>query len=65
VDARGTGAKADYVPPNAPRWSANALARYTVPVGPGSLSLQLDGNGLAQLYPGNPRWWKAHVIHRF
>jgi iron complex outermembrane receptor protein len=126
VDARGTGVKADYVPPNAPRWSANALARYTLPVGPGSLSLQLDGNymtrfwfnlsdlpvveqggfgvgnvrlfwspssgkyevgaavenvtdkhygvmgfdntgvnGLAQLYPGNPRWWKAHVIYHF
>jgi iron complex outermembrane receptor protein len=126
VDARGTGVKADYVPPNAPRWSANALARYTLPLGPGSLSLQLDGNymsrfwfnlsdlpvveqggfgvgnvrlfwspsngkyevgaavenvtdkhygvmgfdntgvnGLAQLYPGNPRWWKAHVIYHF
>ena len=22
-------------------------------------------NGLAQLYPGNPRWWKAHVIYHF
>jgi iron complex outermembrane recepter protein len=126
VDARGTGVKADYVPPNAPRWSANALARYTVPIGPGSVSLQLDGtymthfwfnlsdlpvveqggfgvgnvrlfwtpasgkyevgasvenvtdkhygvmgfdntsvNGLAQLYPGNPRWWKAHVMYHF
>jgi iron complex outermembrane receptor protein len=126
VDSRGTGVKADYIPPNAPRWSANALARYTLPVGPGSLSLQLDGNymshfwfnltqlpiveqagfgvgnvrlfwipadgkyevgasvenvgdkhygvmgfdntgvnGLAQLYPGNPRWWKAHVLYHF
>ena len=126
VDARGTTVKADYTPPNAPRWSANALARYTLPVGPGSLSFQLDGNymsrfwfnlsdlpiveqagfgvgnvrlfwtpssgkyevgasvenvtdrhygvmgfdntavnGLAQLYPGNPRWWKAHVLYHF
>lgn len=126
VDSRGTGVKANYIPPNAPRWSANALARYTLPVGPGSLSLQLDGNymshfwfnltelpvveqgafgvgnvrlfwtpsdgryevgasvenvtdkhygvmgfdntsvnGLAQLYPGNPRWWKMHVLYHF
>jgi iron complex outermembrane receptor protein len=126
VDSRGTGVKANYTPPNAPRWSANALARYTLPVGPGSLSLQLDGNymshfwfnltqlpvveqsafgvgnvrmfwtpsdgkyevgasvenvtdkhyavmgfdntsvnGLAQLYPGSPRWWKAHVLYHF
>ncbi len=126
VDSRGTGVKANYTPPNAPRWSANALARYTLPVGPGSLSLQLDGNymshfwfnltelpvveqgafgvgnvrlfwtpadgkyevgasvenvtdrhygvmgfdntsvnGLAQLYPGNPRWWKVHVLYHF
>ena len=126
VDARGTGVKADYIPPNAPRWSGNLLARYTLPAGPGALSLQLDGNymahfwfnlsdgpvveqggygignvrlfwtaatgkyevgasienvankhygvmgfdntavnGLAQLYPGNPRWWKAHVVYHF
>jgi iron complex outermembrane receptor protein len=126
VDSRGTGIKADYIPPNAPRWSANALARYTLPIGPGSVSLQLDGNymshfwfnltqlpiveqsafgvgnvrlfwtpssgkyevgasvenvadkhygvmgfdntsvnGLAQLYPGNPRWWKVHVLYHF
>jgi iron complex outermembrane receptor protein len=126
VDSRGTGVKADYTAPNAPRWSANALARYNLPVGPGTASLQLDGNymthfwfnlantpvvdqagfglanvrlfwtptggkyevgasvenvtnkhygvmgfdntginGLAQLYPGNPRWWKAHVLYHF
>ena len=126
VDSRGTGVKANYTPPNAPRWSANALARYTLPLGPGSLSLQLDGNymshfwfnltelpvveqsafglgnvrlfwtpsdgkyevgasvenvtdkhygvmgfdntsvnGLAQLYPGTPRWWKVHVLYHF
>jgi len=126
VDSRGTGVLADYTPPNAPRWSGNALARYTLPFGPGSLSLQVDGNymshfwfnltelpivsqggfavgnarlfwiptdgkyevgasvenftdkhygvmgfdntgvnGLAQLYPGNPRWWKVHVLYHF
>jgi iron complex outermembrane receptor protein len=126
VDSRGTGIPGNYIPPNAPRWSANALARYTLPLGPGSLSAQLDGNymshfwfnltelpvvaqggygignarlfwtpesakyevgasvenltdkhygvmgfdntgvnGLAQLYPGNPRWWKVHVLYHF
>ncbi len=126
VDSRGTGVLANYTAPNAPRWSANALARYNLPVGPGTVSLQLDGNymthfwfnlantpvvnqpgfgignvrlfwtprearyevgasvenvtnkhygvmgfdntginGLAQLYPGNPRWWKAHVTYHF
>jgi iron complex outermembrane receptor protein len=126
VDSRGTGVKGNFVPPNAPRWSANALVRYTLPLGPGAASLQLDGNymthfwfnlsdtpvvsqggfgvgnvrlfwtptsakyevgasvenvtnkhygvmgfdntsvnGLAQLYPGNPRWWKAHVVYHF
>lgn len=126
VDSRGTGVKADYTAPNAPRWSANALARYNLPIGPGIASLQVDGNymthfwfnlantpvvdqagfgvgnvrlfwtpdggkyevgtsvenvtnkhygvmgfdntginGLAQLYPGNPRWWKAHVLFHF
>ena len=126
VDSRGSGEPSNYVPPNAPRWSGNALARYTLPVGPGSLSLQVDGNymshfwfnltqsplvaqggyaignarlfwiptdgkyevgasveniadkhygvmgfdntgvnGLAQLYPGNPRWWKVHLRYHF
>jgi iron complex outermembrane recepter protein len=126
VDSRGTGVPGNYIPPNAPRWSANALARYTLPLGPGSLSAQIDGNymshfwfnltelpvvaqggyglgnarvfwtpqnakyevgasvenftnkhygvmgfdntgvnGLAQLYPGNPRWWKVHVLYHF
>ncbi len=116
----------DYTPPNAPRWTANALARYTIPIGDNSLSLQADGNyltrfwfnlsddpdvqqngfgifnlrtnystmggrlqfgtsvenvankhygvmgfdnvsinGLAQVYPGMPRWWKAHMIYKF
>jgi hypothetical protein len=22
-------------------------------------------NGLAQRYPGMPRWWKAHVNYKF
>ncbi len=126
VDSRGTGVKGDFTAPNAPRWSGNALARYNQPIGPGTVSLQLDGNymtsfwfnlantpvvqqkgygignarlfytpknanwevgaslenlankhygvmgfdntginGLAQLYPGNPRWWKAHVLYHF
>ncbi len=118
--------KADYTPGNAPRWTGNAMARYTVPVGPGHLALQLDGNylsrfwfnltdvpaveqpgfgvanarvnyswqgdkievgasvenladkhygvmgfdntsinGLAQVYPGMPRWFKMHVNYKF
>ncbi len=116
----------DYTPPNAPRWTANAMARYTIPIGENSLALQADGNymtsfwfnlsddpdvqqngfgifnlrtnyttmggrlqvgtsvenvankhyglmgfdnvsinGLAQVYPGMPRWWKAHLIYKF
>ncbi|MBV8851891.1 MAG: TonB-dependent receptor [Sinobacteraceae bacterium] len=126
VDSRGTGVPGNYTAPNAPRWSANALARYNLPLGPGQLSMQLDGNylthfwfnlantpvveqggfgvgnvrlfwtptggkyevgtsvenvfnkhygvmgfdntginGLAQIYPGNPRWWKAHITYHF
>lgn len=116
----------NYTPGNAPRWSGNALARYTLPVGTGHLALQLDGNylarfwfnladtpaveqsaygivnarinytpagerlevgvsvdnladkhyaamgfdnaginGLAQRYPGMPRWFKAHINYKF
>ena len=116
----------NFVPGNAPRWSGNAMVRYTVPVGAGHLALQVDGNylsrfwfnlsdapaveqppfgianarvkytpasgkvevgvaveniadkhygvmgfdntsinGLAQVYPGMPRWYKAHVSYRF
>ncbi len=126
VDSRGTGVLGDYTPGNAPRWTANALVRYQVPVGSGHLAFQLDGNylsrfwfnlsdlpvveqpgygvanvrisyspaggkleigaslenladkhygtmgfdntsinGLAQTYPGMPRWWKAHVNYKF
>src|SRR5262249_45935312 len=50
VDSRGTGVKADFTPPNAPRWSANALVRYTLPVGPGAVSLQLDGNYMTHFW---------------
>jgi iron complex outermembrane receptor protein len=117
---------ADYTPANAPKWSGNAMIRYTLPVGGGDLALQADGNylskfwfnlgdapsveqdaygiynarvsyvpsggkfeigasveniadkhyatmgfdntgvnGLAQRYPGMPRWFKAHVNYRF
>jgi iron complex outermembrane receptor protein len=117
----------DYIPPNAPKVSGNAMLRYTLPVGTGShLSFQVDGiylsrfwfnlgdapaveqpaygvanarinfapaggkyevgvavenladkhygsmgfdnsgvNGLAQRYPGMPRWVKAHVNIKF
>ncbi len=116
----------DFVPGNAPRWTANALARYTFAAGSGHMSFQVDGNylssfwfnltdlpvveqsgfgianarvnytpangkweagaslenladkhygtmgfdntsinGLAQVYPGMPRWVKAHVSYRF
>ncbi len=116
----------DYTPPNAPRWSGNAMARYTIPVGTGHLSFQADGNylssfwfnlsdvpdvlqsgygianvrlnyaahgdrfeigasvenvankhygvmgfdnvsinGLAQVYPGMPRWFKVHLRYKF
>jgi iron complex outermembrane receptor protein len=126
VDTRGSGVKGDYVPGNAPRWTANAMARYTVPVGGGQLAFQVDGNylssfwfnlsdnpavrqsayglanarvaytpaggkfeigvslenladkhygtmgfdntsinGLAQVYPGMPRWVKAHINYHF
>jgi iron complex outermembrane receptor protein len=116
----------DYTPGNAPRWTANALARYTFPFWNGHMALQVDGNylsrfwfnlsdlpvveqpafglanarvdysphgdkldigvsvenladkhygvmgfdntsinGLAQVYPGMPRWFKAHINYRF
>jgi iron complex outermembrane receptor protein len=126
VDTRGNGIRADYTPGNAPRWTANALARYTFPLAGGHVALQLDGNylsrfwfnlsdlpiveqpafglmnarlsyttasgkmefgasvenladkhygtmgfdntsinGLAQLYPGMPRWFKVHANFKF
>ena len=121
-----TAITGNYTPGNAPRWSGNAMARYTLPVGEGRLSLQVDGNylsrfwfnladtpaveqtafgllnarinyepagrrfeigasieniadkhygvmgfdntginGLAQRYPGMPRWVKAHINYKF
>ena len=124
--AQGAPVFGNFVPGNAPRWSGNAMVRYTVPVGAGHLALQVDGNylsrfwfnlsdapaveqppfgianarvkytpasgkvevgvaveniadkhygvmgfdntsinGLAQVYPGMPRWYKAHVSYRF
>jgi iron complex outermembrane receptor protein len=126
IDARGTGVPGDYTPSNAPRWTGNAMARYTWPMGTGHLSAQVDGNylsafwfgvadipdirqgsyglanvrlsyatqgdkieygaslenftnkhyatmgfdnngvnGLAQSYPGMPRWFKVHVNYKF
>ncbi|GAC1660866.1 MAG: TonB-dependent receptor [Candidatus Dormibacteraceae bacterium] len=126
VDSRGNGIKGDFVPGNAPRWTGNALLRYTFPLYGGHAALQLDGNylsrfwfnlsdlpiveqpaygvanvrasyttasgrtevgasvenladkhygtmgfdntsinGLAQLYPGMPRWYKVHVNFKF
>ena len=126
VDSRGTGVPGDYVAPNAPKWSGNVLAAYSLPLFAGRLSVQVDGNylsrfwfnlgntpaveqsgfgvanarlnwapaggkfevgvslenlankhygvmgfdntsinGLAQRYPGMPRWFKAHVNYKF
>src|SRR5207237_5904711 len=50
VDTRGTGVKGDYVPGNAPKCTANALARYTLPVGSGHVALQVDGNYLSSFW---------------
>ena len=124
--AAGAPVTGDYVPGNAPRWTGNAMASYTLPVGSGKLSFQVDGNylsrfwfnlsdipaveqagfglanvrvnyspagdklqvgasvenvankhygvmgfdntginGLAQVYPGMPRWFKVHVNYKF
>lgn len=118
--------KGDFIPPNAPRWTGNAMARYTLPFAGGHAALQVDGNyltkfyfnladdqaveqgaygvlnarvsfvpaseklevaasvdnianrhyalmgfdntsinGLAQRYPGMPRWWKLHLNYKF
>ena len=126
VDSRGTGVPGDFVAPNAPRWSGNALAAYSLPLFAGRATVQVDGNylsrfwfnlgntpaveqngfgianariswaptsgkfevgasvenlankhygvmgfdntsinGLAQRYPGMPRWFKAHVNYKF
>jgi iron complex outermembrane receptor protein len=116
----------DYTPGNAPRWTANVMARYTFPIGSGHMALQADGNylsrfwfnlsdlpvveqagfgianlrvnytpqggklevgasvenladkhygvmgfdntsinGMAQIYPGMPRWFKVHANYKF
>jgi outer membrane receptor protein involved in Fe transport len=116
----------NFAPGNAPRWTGNAMARYTLALFTGHLALQVDGNhrsrfyfnlsdilaveqkgfglgnvrvsyspqgdkievgasvenvankhygvmgfditsinGMAQLYPGMPRWWKLHVNYKF
>jgi iron complex outermembrane receptor protein len=124
--ATGAPIFGDFTPGNAPRWTANAMARYTFPFWTGHMALQADGNylsrfwfnlsdlpvveqsafglanarvdysphgdkldigvsvenlankhygvmgfdntsinGLAQVYPGMPRWFKAHINYRF
>ncbi len=40
----------NYTPGNAPRWTGNAMARYTLPVGSGHLALQIDGNYLSRFW---------------
>jgi iron complex outermembrane receptor protein len=52
IDARGTGVPGTYTPSNAPRWSGNALARYTWPAFTGHLSAQVDGNYLSKFWFG-------------
>ncbi len=125
-NADGSRVVGDYTPGNAPRWTGNLMARYTMPVGSGHLAMQVDGNylskfffnltdvpdveqpgfgianarinyspqgdklevgasvenlankhygvmgfdnvsinGLAQVYPGMPRWFKMHVNYKF
>ena len=122
----GVAIPGNYTPGNAPRWTADVMARYTMPVGSGHLAMQVDGNylskfffnltdvpdveqpgfgianarinyspqgdklevgasvenlankhygvmgfdnvsinGLAQVYPGMPRWFKMHVNYKF
>ncbi|HEX3847273.1 MAG TPA: TonB-dependent receptor [Steroidobacteraceae bacterium] len=125
-NADGTLIVGNYTPGNAPRWSGNVMARYTMPFWNGHLAYQADGNylskfwfnitdvpdveqqgfglanlrinyspagdkievgasvenvankhygvmgfdnvsinGLAQVYPGMPRWYKVHVNYKF
>jgi iron complex outermembrane receptor protein len=52
IDARGTGVPGNYTPSNAPRWTGNALARYTWPAFTGHLSAQVDGNYLSKFWFG-------------
>ena len=52
IDARGTGTPGNYIPSNAPRWSGNAMARYTWPLGAGHLAAQIDGNYLSSFWFG-------------
>ncbi|MDB6085813.1 MAG: TonB-dependent receptor [Gammaproteobacteria bacterium] len=52
IDARGFGVPGDYTPSNAPRWSGNALARYTWALFSGHLSAQIDGNYLSKFWFG-------------
>jgi iron complex outermembrane receptor protein len=40
----------DYQPANTPKWSGNALARYTLHTGVGSVAFQFDGNFVSSQY---------------
>ena len=52
IDARGTGVPGNYIPSNAPRWTANAMARYTWPLFGGHVSAQVDGDYLSSFWFG-------------
>ncbi|GAC1303026.1 MAG: TonB-dependent receptor [Steroidobacteraceae bacterium] len=52
IDARGNGVPGDYTPSNAPRWSGNAMARYTWALLGGHLAAQVDGNYLSKFWFG-------------
>ena len=47
----GKAVYGDYIPPNAPKLSGNAMIRYTLPVGAGAhLAFQLDGAYLSKFW---------------
>src|SRR5262249_39551766 len=48
--AGGAPIYGDFTPGNAPRWTANAMARYTLPAFGGHLAFQADGNYMTQFY---------------
>jgi len=54
-----------YTPNNA-KWEVGASLENVANKHYGVMGFDNTGiNGLAQLYPGNPRWWKAHVLYHF
>src|SRR5712664_2276822 len=46
----GVAIPGNYTPGNAPRWTGDVMARYTMPVGAGHLALQVDGNYLSRFW---------------